>query len=393
MSLLDTLLIALLVVTGYTGSRRGATQQLSTFVGLGAGLVVGTLLAPSLAARGDSPGTQAQLAVGTLLVCGAVGHAIGWFVGAKLRAKVRTRMRRADTVGGSFVSVGAMLLVTWFLALNLVNGPVPVVSRQIQGSTIVRGLAAALPEPPSLIGEARRFLNVLGFPDVFLGLPPMPAAPVPPPTDEQAAAAFDAASDSIVEIVEIACGQLLGGSGFAAGPELVVTAAHVVAGGDSPQVRLGGSSVPATTVLFDPALDIAILRAPGLGAPPVQLSSSEWSRGADGAVLGYPRRGPLSGQRASIRAVFDATGRDIYSEERVLRRIYELQTVVLPGNSGGPFVLTNGQVAGVVFAASSINENTGYAITSLEIIPLLSRAAALTAATDTGPCDRRATPP
>lgn len=389
MSLLDTLLIALLVVAGYTGSRRGATQQLSTYVGLGGGLVVGTLLAPSVAAWGSSAASQAELAVGALLVCGAVGDAIGWFVGSKLRAKVvRTRMKRADTVGGSFVSVGAVLLVVWFLALNLVNGPVPVVSRQIQGSTIVRGLAATLPEPPSLIGETRRFLNVLGFPDVFLGLPPMPADPVTPPTAEQAKAAFDAASDSTVQIVGAACDQILEGSGFVAGPELVVTNAHVVAGGDSPRVRLDAASVPATTVLFDPALDIAILRVPGLRAPPLPLSSSEWSRGADGAVLGYPEGGPLTGRRAAIRAVFDATGRDIYGEERVLRRIYELQTVVRPGNSGGPFVLTNGQVAGVVFAASTMNQTTGYAITSLEVAPLISRAGALTGAADTGQCDR-----
>jgi S1-C subfamily serine protease len=386
--ILDVVLIALIVVSGYTGSRRGAAQQLATYVGLGAGLVAGTILAPYIAAEGGSTSSEAGLAVGTLLVCGAIGDAIGWFFGAKLRARViRTRMRRADTVGGSFVSVGAVLLVVWFLALNLVNGPVPAVSRQIEGSTIVRGLAAALPEPPSLIGEARRFLNVLGFPDVFLGLPPTPADPVTPPTDEQAKAAFDAAAGSTVQIVGAACDQILEGSGFVAAPELVVTNAHVVAGGDAPQVRLDAASVPATTVLFDPDLDIAILRVPGLRAPSLQLASSEWSRGADGAVVGYPEGGPLTGRRAAVRAVFDAVGRDIYGEERVVRRIYELQAVVHPGNSGGPFVLTNGQVAGVVFAASTMDQNTGYAITSPEVRPLVSRAGQLTGAADTGPCD------
>ncbi len=386
-SVLDVVLIALLVASGYTGSRRGAAQQLTTYVGLGAGLVGGTLLAPYVAARAGGTRGQAELAVATLLVCGAIGHAVGWFFGAKLHTRVaRTRMRRADTVGGSFVSVGAVLLVTWFLALNLVNGPVPAISRQIQGSSIVRGLAATLPEPPSLVGQARRFLNVLGFPDVFLGLPPLPSAPVSPPTDEQAKTAFDAASGSTVQIVESACDQILEGSGFVAGPELVVTNAHVVAGGDSPHVRLNSLSMPAATVLFDSALDIAILRVPGLRAQPLQLSSSEWSRGADGAVLGYPEGGPLTGRRAAIRAAFDATGRDIYGDEHVLRRIYELQTMVRPGNSGGPFVLTNGQVAGVVFASSTMDQNTGYAITSLQVRPLIARAAQLTGAADTGPC-------
>jgi S1-C subfamily serine protease len=184
----------------------------------------------------------------------------------------------------------------------------------------------------------------------------------------------------------VACDQILEGSGFVAAPQLVVTNAHVVAGGDSPQVRLDASSVRATTVLFDPDLDIAILRVPGLRAPSLQLSSSEWSRGADGAVVGYPEGGPLTGRRAAIRAVFDAVGRDIYGEDHVVRRVYELQTVVHPGNSGGPFVLTNGQVAGVVFAASTMDQNTGYAITSLEVRPLVSRAGQLTGAADTGKC-------
>jgi S1-C subfamily serine protease len=104
-------------------------------------------------------------------------------------------------------------------------------------------------------------------------------------------------------------------------------------------------------------------------------------------VLGYPEGGPLSGRRAAIRAVFDATGRDIYGHDSVLRRIYELQTVVRPGNSGGPFVLTNGQVAGVVFAASTMDANTGYAITSLQVRPLIDRATQLVSAADTGQCD------
>jgi S1-C subfamily serine protease len=388
-AVLDLFLFALLVLAGYTGYRHGAAQQLITYAGLGIGLVVGTFLAPHVAELASKPSAQAQFAVGTLLVAGAVGDAVGWFFGAKARKRVgATRLKQADTVGGSFVSVGAVLLVVWFLALNLVNGPVPAVSRQIERSAIVRGLAATLPQPPSLVVEARRFLNVLGFPDVFLGLPPIPADPVPPPTDAQAQAAFRAGEASTVQITEPACGEFLEGSGFVVAPHLVVTNAHVVAGGDSPSVQLSGTRrLPAVTVVFDSALDIAVLRVPGLEAPPLTLSSSEWARGTTGAVLGYPKGGPLTGVKAAIRATFDATGRDIYGQASVLRQIYELQTVVRPGNSGGPFVLTNGQVAGVVFASSSMDERTGYAITSLQVRDLVSSATNLASAVDSGPCE------
>ena len=390
MGFLDVVLIAMLVLAGVAGSRRGAVQQLSTYVGLGIGLVGGALLAPHVAALAESASGQAQLAVGTLLIGGAVGDAIGWFAGTRLRRRVRNvGLRRADTVGGSLVTVGAVLLVVWFLALNLVTGPVPVVSRQIQRSAIVRGLAAALPEPPSLVGEARRFLNVLGFPDVFLGMPPLPAAPVTPPTGEEALRAYDAAADGTLQVIEPACDLIQEGSGFAVGSELVVTNAHVVAGGNSPRVRAeDGPSLAATTVVFDPGLDVAILRVPGLSSTPLPLAASEVGRGTKGAVLGHPEGGPLLGRPAAIRAVFDATGRDIYGNEPVERRIYELQTVVRPGNSGGPFVLTSGEVAGVVFAASTIDRTTGYAITSPQVRPLVASARPLTSPVDTGPCDR-----
>lgn len=302
MALVDLLLIALLVVAGYTGSRRGAIQQLSTYLGLGVGLLAGTLLAPRLAALAEGTSGQAQLAVGTLLVFGAIGDAAGWFIGARLRRRVtNTRLRGADTVGGSLVSVGAVLLVVWFLALNLVTGPVPAVSRQIQRSTIVRGLAAALPEPPSLIGEARRFLNVLGFPDVFLGLPPPPSAPVVPPTDEEARAAFDAAAGSTVQVVEPACDQIQEGSGFAVERDLVVTNAHVVAGGDTPRVRVDdGPSLAATTVVFDSALDIAVLRVPGLPAAPSRCRPPSGGAAPTARSWATPRAGPSpDGERRS----------------------------------------------------------------------------------------------
>ena len=93
----------------------------------------------------------------------------------------------------------------------------------------------------------------------------MPAAPVPPPTDAEAQQAFDAADGSTLQIVEAACDHIQEGSGFVAAPGLVVTNAHVVAGGDDPRVRSGSlGPLSATTVVFDGALDIAVLRVPGL---------------------------------------------------------------------------------------------------------------------------------
>jgi S1-C subfamily serine protease len=70
----------------------------------------------------------------------------------------------------------------------------------------------------------------------------------------------------------------------------------------------------------------------------------------------------------------------------VERSVLELQTRIRPGNSGGPFVLADGRVAGVVFAASSADDEVGYAIAASELPPLLDDAVGATEPVGTGPC-------
>jgi S1-C subfamily serine protease len=68
--------------------------------------------------------------------------------------------------------------------------------------------------------------------------------------------------------------------------------------------------------------------------------------------------------------------------------VYELQAEVVSGNSGGPFVTVAGEVAGVVFAASTTHPGVGYALTSGEVGPPLEQALARTQPVSTGPCLR-----
>ena len=61
-------------------------------------------------------------------------------------------------------------------------------------------------------------------------------------------------------------------------------------------------------------------------------------------------------------AQFEAEGRDIYGQGLTVRNVYEIQAVVRPGNSGGPLVVPDGQVIGVVFSRSTTNADVGYAL-------------------------------
>ncbi|MGZ5354189.1 MAG: MarP family serine protease [Actinomycetota bacterium] len=388
-NVLDIALLALLGLGGYSGYRRGLALQASAFAGLLLGLFVGVLLAPRLAAFAESPGTQAAVAATTLIALAAAGDAAGWFVGHRARERARaTRFNRADAIGGSVVAVAASLLVVWFVALNLVNGPFPAVSHEIRGSAIVRTLDDAFPEPPSLLAEVRQLFNRFGFPDVFSGIPPLPASPVDPPTEREAQAAFAAASGSTVKVYGEACDHVQEGSGFVAATALVVTNAHVLAGVDDPLVQTTtGAAQRATTVLFDPELDLAVLRVAQTPGAVLELATTDSTRGDAGAVIGFPGGGPLDARRAAVlRLLENVVGRDIYGEDEAERSVLELQAVVRPGNSGGPFVLADGTVAGVVFAASSTDEGIGYAITADEVQPRLDDAIRATTEVATGPC-------
>ena len=69
-----------------------------------------------------------------------------------------------------------------------------------------------------------------------------------------------------------------------------------------------------------------------------------------------------------------ARGLNIYGQRNVDRQIYVLQTTVIPGNSGGPVVLSDGTVIGVIFAQSLSSPNTGYALTSQAVRTGLNQA-------------------
>jgi S1-C subfamily serine protease len=387
---LDVVLLAILALAGLSGYRRGLVVQTLSFGGLLAGLALGAVVAPAAARLVDSPSAQAGVAIFVLVTLGGLGDAIGWVVGSRLRERARaTRFGRADAAGGAAVAVVASLVAIWFVALNLVSGPIPGLSREVRESAIVRALDGALPEPPSLLAEVRRFFNRFGFPDVFTGLPPPPVEPVEPPTSGEARDAFQAADDSTVKVLGQACDNVQEGSGFVAADGYVVTNAHVLAGVDDPfvQTQTGGSQA-ATTVLFDADLDLAILLVEGDPGPALPLAATDAERGDGGAVLGFPGGGPLDGTPAAVLRAFDALGRDIYGTGTVDRFVLELQTEVRPGNSGGPFVLPDGTVAGVVFASSTTDDRIGYAIAATEVRASLAGAVGSTREVDTGPCIR-----
>jgi S1-C subfamily serine protease len=66
--------------------------------------------------------------------------------------------------------------------------------------------------------------------------------------------------------------------------------------------------------------------------------------------------------------------------------VYVLAALLAPGDSGGPFVDTRGDVIGVAFAIDPGRTATGYALTDAEVRPVLAEAQGRHDAVDTGSC-------
>ena len=391
MNLVDVLVLAVALIAAFRGWRLGLLGQVFEFGGGLLGLVAGVWIGPRVASLfTDSGGLEgALISLLIVFITLSAGQTLGYLAGHRSgQAVEKARLGGVNAGLGSALGIGVTILAFWLIGSLLVQGPSRAVARAFQKSTILDLANGALPDPPNILGEIQRYLNTTDFPTVFAGFPRSFAEPVDLPTNAQARQAVEAARTSTVRIIVPACGGTQVGSGWVAADSTVVTNAHVVAGGDDVVVQDSAGDHDGTVVLFDPRTDIAIVKAEGLAGPPLPLETTTQERATPGATLGYPgdRDGQLVTHRAAVQDDYDARGRDIYGGALVERHVYELRSPVRQGDSGGPFVLPDGRVAGVVFAASTADGDIGYALTGAEVQEEVRQGAGRSAPVGTGGC-------
>lgn len=386
MNLVDIAIVILVVLAAAHGVTQGAAVQVLSFGGFWGGLVIGAVLGPAFAVAFGSPFGKVfgslLILFGLAVLGGTIGRILGGHAWAGLR---RLKLGPVDAVLGSVVAIVATLIAVWLFAI-LLSGTTQQISAAIHQSAIVRALEERLPPAPSVFTRIQTLIDTSGFPRVFSGLEPTPAEPVGIPGDPVVRAAVQNAGTSTVRIVGLGCGGVQTGSGWVAGDGLVVTNAHVVAGISRPSVEDGNGRHPATPVLFDPDLDVAVLRTDGLAGAPLPFLRDAVERGTGGAILGFPGGGEFRSGPAAVLRRFQAVGRDIYGRSLTRRDVYQLQADVQQGNSGGPFTRDSGEVLGVIFAASSTEGEVGYALTSTQVAPSIDEASGRRGAVDTGAC-------
>src|SRR5258708_9032717 len=286
---LDWIIVAFAVLLALSGYYRGFIVGALSLAGFVVGAIIGTRIATALLSSGSSsPYAPAFGLFGALLAGGILATGLE---GVGLRLRGALLIPGLVVVGGRLgarLSACLALGIAWVLGAVALQAPgTENLRRDIQRSLILQRLNQLLP-PSGVI------LNALARIDP-LPTSTGPSAGGPPPTP---AIAHDpgvrAAFPSVVRVLGTACGLGIEGSRGWAGPDEVVTNAHVVAGETDTVVEAGGHppNLSARAIAFDPRNDIAILRVPGLGLPALRLGPNP-PVGEAAAILGYPENGPF----------------------------------------------------------------------------------------------------
>jgi uncharacterized membrane protein required for colicin V production len=351
----DWIAIAIVLLSAAAGLRRGLVLSAFSLVGLAAGAYIGARLAGHLLHGGSS--SRWTPFVGLIgAVLGAVLLQFAALVaGSFIRGGMRfAPLRQIDSAGGLLLGGALGVAIVWVGASVALLTPGQTGFRQeVERSAIVKQLDSALPP--------RTLLNLLARIDPlpsFLG----PKPPSQPPSEGVLRdPSIRSATTRIVKILGTACGVGVEGSGWVAGRNLIVTAAHVVAGENDTIVRIPGQPIPhlADVVVLDVHNDVAVLRVSGVDLRPLPLADPQ--PGAAAAILGYPLDGGLTATPGRIGRTATVLTQDALGNGPVARTITAVAGQVEHGDSGGPAVDAAGRVESMIFAAR-LDSTSGYGV-------------------------------
>lgn len=351
----DAVAIVVVLMAAFGGMRRGLVLSAFSLVGLAAGAYVGSRIAPHVL-HGGSTSTWTPVA-------GLVGAVLGamllqfaaLFAGSFVRGGLRLApLRLIDTAGGLLLGTAIGLAIVWVGAsVALLTPGETRIRQEVERSAIVKQLDSALPP--------RTLLNLLARIDPFPSIVGPKPPSLPPSNGVLRDPSIREATTRVVKVLGTACGVGVEGTGWVAANDLVVTAAHVVAGEDNTTIRIPGQALPrlADVVVLDVHNDIAVLHVEALGLKPLQLADPR--SGAAVAIIGYPLDAGLRATPGRIGLTATVLTQDALGHGPVARTITAVAGEVEHGDSGGPAVDAGGRVQSSIFAAR-LGSASGYGV-------------------------------
>lgn len=377
MTAVDVVAILVVAFAALAGYRKGLVAGALSVAGILLGAWIGSRVGPRFLSGGDASPYQPLAALAGAAVGAILLETIGTVVGSTLRGGVRfSPLRPVDSAGGLVLGAISGLVVVWVLGAVVLFMPGQTgLRRAAQRSEVLRELNTVV-KPRELLGVLAR---IDPFPS-FAGQPPRVAPPDPRLSRSPAVVA---ARPSVVRVLGTACGLGVEGTGWVGGVNLVVTAAHVVAGQKDTLVELStGERLRATASVFDVRNDVAVLHVDGLDAPALRAVPPRV--GAAVAVLGYPGNGPFVATPGRIGPTEVRLTQNAYGEDHIFRQLTSLRGSVRHGNSGSPAVDENGNVETTVFA-SLVGARGGLGVPT-SIVERALESARSGATTSTGGC-------
>jgi S1-C subfamily serine protease len=388
MNALDAVVVLAAIAAAIGGWRFGFVARVLAWAGVALGLMIGIHFVPGVvtAFGGTASDDRVTVALLFLVLVATLGQGIGLAVGALVH-RIHPEVRGLpvwDRAAGAAVGLVGVLTLLWMVIPSLATAegwP----ARAARGSAIVNWINSYAPTQPSRFAAWGREISEAPYPSA-LGPLDDPPDPGKPPTQTLPPAIDATVRASVVLVRGNACTDLQEGSGWVASPGLVVTNAHVVAGESDTEVQDANHVWHAATVVaFDPRRDIAILQVPSMtDVPP--LPQARGTRGETTAVYGHPGgQTDVTVAPARIGGEISASGTDIYrNPNKTPRHVYVLAARLRPGDSGAPVVSLKGDVVGVAFAIDPAHLSTAYAVTDVEVDPVLHEAHGTPV--KTGPC-------
>jgi uncharacterized membrane protein required for colicin V production len=374
----DWIALAFVVLSALAGMRRGLVVTTLSLAGLVGGAYAGSRVAPHVLSGGaGSPWAAVAGLVGAVLGATLV-QTLATVAGSVVRGGLRlTPLRFLDSFGGLVLGAVTGLVLVWVLgAVALLVPGQSRLRREVQRSTLVRHLDETVPP--------KRLLHLLARIDPFPSIAG-PAPPSTPPTGRIVGdPAIRRAAASVVRVLGTACGVGVEGTGWFASRDLVVTAAHVVAGEHDTGIELLGAPPLhlVDVVAYNPHDDVAVLRVhDGTTAPPLPLVDAQ--PGASVAIVGFPENGPLVGAPGRVGDTAVAISQDAYGNGPVRRVITAVGGTVRHGDSGAPAIDANGAVQATIFAAR-VGSSGGYGVPASVVRRALASAGS--ASVSTGAC-------
>jgi len=356
MTAIDIIIIAFAAFFGLVGLARGFLIGALSLVGFAGGAYLGTRFGPQLLNEGNASPFAPLMGLIGALIGGVVLSGFAERIGGAVRLGIRSRGFAAfDGLLGSALAIALALGLAWLVSVVVLQTPgVREYRATIQRSVILKELNMILPSDRVLKALARfdPFPSING-PEIDVD-PPRGSVARDPDVEQ--------AGRSVVRVLSSSCGLGVAGSGWVAGPGIVVTNAHVVAGSGRTSVEPNGSDdrLDATAIHFDSRNDVAVLRVPSLDRPALRFSR-EVKNTEPGAVLGFPLNGPYRVVPARVGRTASVLANNAYGTRRVRREVTAFRADVKPGNSGGPVVDVAGRVSGTVFS-KLVGSPGGYAV-------------------------------